>query len=150
MELCSLPTIYLGPNCGGGKEDNGDLLQKIPCMYCYTQCPQPCSRPPLTHASTGNSWTPSGKSRAVSCGVTDSFFWVLLHKILLCPPRVFFPVLSKFWQLCGGVNGNLLQEGLYYTQVCCTQSPCPCGRPPLTCTSTGDAQTLRGRLVQSL
>ena len=41
----------------------------------------------------------------------------------------------------GGVNGNHLQEGLCYTQVCCTQSPCPCGRPLLTCTSTGDTQT---------
>ena len=45
LELCSLPAIYLGPNCGGGNEDNGYLLQKIPCMYCYTQCPQPCSNP---------------------------------------------------------------------------------------------------------
>ena len=35
------------------------------------------------------------------------------------------PVLCKFWQLDGGVNGDLLQEGLCYTQVCCTQSPVP-------------------------
>ena len=32
---------YLHLNYGGGNEDNGDLLQKIPCMYCYTQCPHP-------------------------------------------------------------------------------------------------------------
>ena len=33
------------------------------------------------------------------------------------------PVLCKFrWFY--GVNGNLLQEGLRHTQVCCTQSPC--------------------------
>ena len=50
-------------------------------------------------------------------------------------------VLCKFWQLYGGINGNLLQEGLCHTQVCCTQSPCPCGSPLLTHTSTGDAQT---------
>ena len=30
------------------------------------------------------------------------------------------------------------------TQICCTQSPCPCGRPLLMCTSTGDTQTLKG------
>ena len=54
------------------------------------------------------------------------------------PPRVYFPVLCKFWQLYGGVNGDLLQEGLGHTQVCCTQSPCPCGRPQLTRTSAGD------------
>ena len=48
--------------------DNGDLLQKIPCMYCYTQCPQPCSRPPLTHASSGDSWTQTGKSGSLLWG----------------------------------------------------------------------------------
>ena len=25
MELCSLPAIYLGPNYGGGNEDDGDV-----------------------------------------------------------------------------------------------------------------------------
>ena len=35
------------------------------------------------------------------------------------------PVLCKFWWLYGGVNGDLLQEGLCHTQVCCTQSPFP-------------------------
>ena len=51
------------------------------------------------------------------------------------------PDLCKFWRLYGGVSGNLLQEGLCHTQVCCTQSPCPCGRPLLTGTSAGDTQT---------
>ena len=26
----------LRPNYGGGNEDNGDLLQKVPCMHCCT------------------------------------------------------------------------------------------------------------------
>ena len=62
------------------------------------------------------------------------------------------PVLCKFWQLYVGVNGGLLQEGLCHTQVCCTQSPCPCGRPQLTRTTTGDTQTFKDRTgsVQSL
>ena len=51
------------------------------------------------------------------------------------------PVLCKFWWFSDGVNGNLLQEGVRHTQVCCTRSPCPCSRPLLTRTSTGDAQT---------
>ena len=50
------------------------------------------------------------------------------------------PVLCKFWQLNGGVNGDLLQEGICHTQVCCTHSPCPWSRPLLTSTSTGDTQ----------
>ena len=58
-----------------------------------------------------------------------------------------FPVLCKFWCLYGGVNGNLLQEGLFHTQVCCTQSLCACSRPLLTRTSAGDIETV---LAQSL
>ena len=110
--------------------------------YCYTQCPQPCSKPPPTHASTGDSWTLPGKSGSVSCGVTASFSWVLVStRFCLCPSRVYFSVLCKFWQLFGGINGDLLQEGLCHTHVCCTQSPCPCSSPLLTRTSRGDAQT---------
>ena len=57
-----------------------------------------------------DSWTPTGKSGPVSCGVTLSFSSVLVHtRFSLCLPRVYFPVLCKFWQLYGGVNGNLLQ-----------------------------------------
>ena len=44
-----------------------------------------------------------------------------------------------------GSSDNLLQEGLRHTQDCCTQSPCPCRRPLLTCTSSGDTQTCKGR-----
>ena len=101
-----------------------------------------CCNPLPNHTSTGDSWKLRGKSGSVFCGVTARFSWVLVHtSFCSCPPRVYFPVLCKFWQLCGGVTGNLLQEGLCHIQVCCTQSPCPCGSPLLTCTSTGDAQT---------
>ena len=54
-------------------------FQKAPCMYCYTQCLQSWSRPPLTHASPVDSWTHPGKSGSVSCGVTAPFSWVLVH-----------------------------------------------------------------------
>ena len=30
------------------------------------------------------------------------------HKVLFVPFSVYFPVLCKFWRLCGGVNGDLL------------------------------------------
>ena len=49
------------------------------------------------------------------------------------------PVLFKFWWFHGGVNGDLLQESLCHTQVCCTQSPR--GRPLLTRTSAVDTQS---------
>ena len=63
----------LRPNYGGGNEDNGGLLQKVLCMHCPTQCPQPCIRSLLTHASVGDSWTLTGKSGSVPCGVTAPF-----------------------------------------------------------------------------
>ena len=90
---CVLSLLFdLRPNYGGGNEDNGDHLQKVPCTHCYTQCPQPCSRPPPTHTSAGDSWTLMGKSGSVSCGVTAPFSWVLVHtRFCLCPPRVCFP-----------------------------------------------------------
>ena len=126
MQADTLPVNHLRPNYGRGDEDIGDILQKVPCVHCYTQCPQPCSRPPLTHDSAGDSWTLTGKSGSVSCGVTAHFSWVLVCTgFCLCPPRVCLPVLCKFRWLSGGINGDLLQEGLCHTQLCCTQSPLP-------------------------
>ena len=79
---------------------------------------------------------------SLSCGVTAPFSWVLVcTRFCLCPSSICFPSPSKFCQLCGGANGNLLQEGLCHTQVCCTQSPCPCSRPLSTYTFAGDTQT---------
>ena len=87
------PPYYLvGPNYSGGNEDNGELLQKIPCMYRYTHCPQAFSRPPTTQASTGDSWTLLEKSGSVSLGGHCSF---LLgpgaHKVLFVPSKSLFP-----------------------------------------------------------
>ena len=56
--------------------------------------PAALQQPPLTHASTRDSWTLTGKSGSVSCGVTAPFSWVLMHtRFCLCPPRVCFPSL---------------------------------------------------------
>ena len=90
--------FHLRPNYGGGNEDNGNLLQKVPCKHCHTQCPRPCNRPPLTHASAGNSQTLMGKSGSVSCRVTAPFSWVLAcTRFCLCPPKSVSPVLCKFY-----------------------------------------------------
>ena len=94
-------------------------------MYCYSPRPQPCSRPPPTQASRGESRTPTGKSGAVSCGVTAPFSWVLVHRFLLCPPRVYFPVLCKFWQLYGGVNGDLLKRAYTIPRSTAPRAPAP-------------------------
>ena len=55
------------------------------------------------------------------------------------------PVLCKLWRLYGRVNGNLFQEDLCNTQVCCTQSPYSGGKALLTRTSAEDTRTVRGK-----
>ena len=67
------------------------------------------------------------------------------HKFLFVLSKSLFPQSCKFWWLYGGVNGDLLQEGLCHTQVSCIQSPCPCDRPLLTHSPSGDTQTLKDR-----
>ena len=118
----------LRPNYGGGNEDNGNLLQKVPCTHCYIQCSRPCSRPPLTHTPAGDSWTLMGKSGSVSLVgslLLSPGYWCAQGSVCALQESV-SPVLCKFWGLYGGVNGAFLQEGLCHTQVCCIQSPCPC------------------------
>ena len=127
-----------------------EVMKKMATFFrrssaCHSQCPDPevSHRHPMPLPGTPGL---TGKSGSVSNGVTPSFSWVLLCTGFYCAlQESVSPVLCKFWWLYGGVNGSLLQEGLCHTQVCCTQSPCPRGRPLLTCTSTGDTQTLRGR-----
>ena len=73
-----------------------------------------------------DSWTLTGESGSLSCGVTAPFSLVLVHTSFVCAlQESVSPDLCKFWWLYDGVNGNLLQEGLCHTQVCCTQSPLP-------------------------
>ena len=118
--LCKFWQLYGGVN--------GDLLQE---GLCHTQvsCTQslcPCGRPLPTHASARDFWTLTGKSGSVSCGVTAPFSWVLVcTSFCLCPPRVCFPVLCKFWWLYGGVNGDLLQEGSATPRSAAPRAPAP-------------------------
>ena len=93
----------LRPNYGGGSEDNGDdLLQNVLCMHCYTQCPQPCSRPPPTHTSAGGSLTHG--QVWVSLLWSHCFFLLgpVAHKVLFVPSK------SLFTQSCVSSDGSLV------------------------------------------
>ena len=132
-ELDTTEWLHFTSNYGGGIEDNGDLPQKIPCLYCYSPRPNPAA---------GLHWpTPSleipGHPQARLVG-SLSFLLGPGAQGSVVPSKNLFPVLCKYWQLYGGLNGGLLQEDLCHTH---TQSPRPCGRPLLTHTSTGDTQT---------
>ena len=137
----------LRPNYGGGNEDNGDLLQKVQCTHCHTQCPPNLGaghHQPIPSPDTPGHSKVSLCQSLVGSLLLSPGFWCVQGFVCILQESV-SPVLCKFWRLYGGVNGDLLQEGLCHTQVCCTQSPCLCGRPLLTCSSAGDTQTLKGR-----
>ena len=104
--------------------------------------PWPCSRPPPTHTFTRDSWILTGKLDQSLEGslLLSPGSWCIQGSVCALLESV-SPVLCKFWWLSGGVNGDLLQESLCHTQVCCNQSPCPCSRPLLTRSSTGHTQT---------
>ena len=135
----------LRANTGGGSEDNGDFLKRSVHALPHSVPPTlqaHCQPTPLPE-TLGHIWASRGQSLVGSLLLSpgsccaQGFVCALQESV--------FPVLCKFWQLYSGVNGELLQEGLYHTQVCCTQSPCFSSRPLLICTSIGDTQTLKGR-----
>ena len=128
----------LRPNYDGGNEDNGYLLQKeafgAPNPAAGHLHPMPLIETP------GHSWASLGRLLWGHC----SFLLGLVARAqgLVCAlQESVSPVLCKFRWLYDGVNGDLLQEAYCHTQVCRTQSPCPCRRPLLTGTFTGNTQT---------
>ena len=110
-----------------------------PCTQCGTLAAGHCQPTPPPE-TPGHSQASLGQSLAGSLLPLPGS-WCTQGSVCALQESV-SPVLCKFWWLCRGVNGDLLlQEGLCHTQVYCTQSPCPCSRPLLTCTSSGHTQT---------
>ena len=116
--------------------------------HCSTQCPHPSCRPLLTHASAGDSWTLTGNSGSVSWVAAPFSPWCWRTQGFVCALQVSVsPVLYKFWGLYGGVNGNLLQEGLCHLQVIAPRSPAPaashcCPQETLNHSKAGLTQSL--------
>ena len=110
--------------------------------HACSQCPHPpagCHWPTPPPETPGHSQLSLGQSPVESL-LLSSGSWCTQGSVCALQEPI-FPVLCKFWRLCGGVNGDLLQEDLCHAQVCCIQSPCPCSSPLLTWTSAGDTQT---------
>ena len=99
--LCSLLLSNLRPTYGGDNEDNGYFLPKVPCTHCCTQCPQSCNRTLLTHTSTRDSWTLTGKSGSASCGLTAPFSWVLVCTRFVCALQE--SVSPALWKFCNQI-----------------------------------------------
>ena len=131
------PAIYLGPNMVEVMKITVTSFKRSHACTATLSAPNPAAgrhQPPPPLETSGHSQASLGQSLVGSLLLSPGSWYT---RFCLCPPRVYFPVLCKFWQLYGGVNGDLPQEDLCHTH---TQSPCPCGSPLLTHTSTGDAQ----------
>ena len=91
----------LRPNYGGGDEDNGDLLQKVPCMYCYTQwqlqqaTTDPCLRLRLLYTH-GQVWI------CLLWGHCSFLLGPGAHKLLFLSSKSMFP------QLCVSSGGSMV------------------------------------------
>ncbi|CAI9176197.1 unnamed protein product [Rangifer tarandus platyrhynchus] len=67
-----------------------------------------------------------GKSGSVSCGVTAPFCWILVcTRFCLHPPRVYFPVLYKFWQLYGGLMVTSSKKAYTMPKSAAPRAPAP-------------------------
>ena len=71
-------------------------------IMAISWCPQPCSRPPPTHAFAGDSWTPTGMSGSVSCGVTSPF------SLVRCAQDSFFALQESVTQSCVSSEGSIV------------------------------------------
>ena len=111
--------LDLRPNYGGGNADNGDLLQAL--LHCVPD-------PAAGHCRSTPPMETPGHPRASLCPSLVASLLLSLGSwcaqgFVCALPESASPVLCKFWQLYGGINGDLLQEGFCHTQVCCTRSP---------------------------
>ena len=70
---------------------NGNVPEKDLCQH--STAPRTVVFSALTPwQAAGDSWTLTGKSGSVPCGITAPFSWVLVHsEFCLCPPRVYVP-----------------------------------------------------------
>ena len=94
----------LRPNYGGGNEDNVDLLQKVHAIpHPVPPTPQQATTNPLE--TPEHSQGSLGQS-LVGALVPPPVSWCAQAFVCALQESV-SPVLCKFWQLYGGVNGNV-------------------------------------------
>ena len=108
-------------------------------MHSHTRYPWPCSRPVSTHTSTRDSWTLTGKSASVSCGVTAPFSWILVHtSFCLCSPIVCFTI-----HVCSGGSmvGLMVTFSKRAYAIPKSFNFCLCRNLLFTHISAGDTQT---------
>ena len=129
----------LRPNYGEDNEENGISFKRSRVCTAILSAPDPAAGhcgPTPPPEPPGHPQASLGQSLAGSLLLSPGS-WCAQGFVCALQESV-SPVVCKFWRLYSGVNGDLLQEGLCHTQVCCTQSPRSCSSPLLTHSSTGD------------
>ena len=104
--------FYLRPNYGGGNEDNGDLLQNVPCCH-YCSAPSPAAGhflPTPLLETPGHSWARLSQSLLWSLLLTPGS-WCTKGFVCAFQESV-APVLCKSWWLCGGLTATSF-KGFY-------------------------------------
>ena len=121
-----VPSLLFDLRPNYSNDDNGDLLQNSHACSATINAPNPAAghhRPTPPLKTPGHSWESLGQSLMGSLLLSPGS-WCTQGSVCALQESVSL-FLCKFWQLHGGVNSDLPQEGLCHTQVCCTQSPCP-------------------------
>ena len=94
--------------------------------HCYTQCPQPCSRPLPTYASAGDSCTPMCKSESVSSGSLLLSFGSWHAQGFVCTlQESVSPVLCKFWRLYVGLIATSSKRAYAVPRSSAPRAPVP-------------------------
>ena len=114
------------PNYSGDNEDNAISFKRSHACTAALSAPNPApghGQPTPPPETLRHSWASLGQSLVGSLLLSPGSWSA--QGFVCALQESDFPVLCKFWQLYGGVNGDLFQEGLFPTQVCCTQAPAP-------------------------
>ena len=133
--------LYLRPNYGGGDEDNGTSFSRSRACTAALSAPNPAA---AHHQQTPLPETPGHSPASLGQSLEES---LLLSPGSWCAQGSVCALQESVSQSCVSSGGSMVglidlpQEGLCHTQVCCTQSLCPCSSPLLTYTSTGGTQT---------
>ena len=109
-------------------------LKRSQACTATVHTPKPCRRPPMTHAFTGDSWTPTGKF-PVGSVFLSSGSWCTRF---CC---AFQESISQSYVSSGISIVGLMANSSSRTYALPTPRACPCNRPLLICTSKGEAQT---------
>ena len=131
--VCVLSLLFdLRPNYGGGNEDNGDLLQKVPCTHCLLSVPDPaaghCQPMPLPETPR-HSWASLGQPLVASLLLLLGVYKFLLIKYQREYNKNVIFLLRKWRQECIMCRYGT-KSGVTITGVPGASARSPCDLPP--------------------